>query len=91
MSPDRNRERMVQVYRGSGSLEVEAIAEELRAAGITCNIEGGEIASAFAGLTALDGVTLMSVVVLESDAARAHDIASRWLHERSLHQESDDA
>ncbi len=91
MSTDHDRERMVQVYRGSSALEVEAIAEELRAAGISCGIEGGELASAFAGLAALDGVTLMSVVVLEADAAKAHDIASRWLLERSLHEESEDA
>ena len=88
---NRNNERTVQVYRSSNRLEVEAIAQEVRAAGITCGIDGGEVASAFAGLTALDGVTLISLVVFESDAAKAREIATRWLSEGPSSQQADGA
>ena len=91
MPPHRNTERTVQVLRGSNLLEVEAIAGELRADGINCNIEGREIAATFPGFGALDGVSVMNVVVLESDAAKAHDITARWLKERSFDQEADGA
>lgn len=89
MSANRDNERTVQVYRGTNPLEVEAISQELRAAGITCSIEGGQLAATFAGFTALDGVTLLSVVVFEPDAVRAHDIAARWLNEQSSDEDAD--
>lgn len=89
MSANRNHERTVQVYGSSNRLEVEAIAQEVRAAGITCSIDGGELASAFAGLTALDGVTLIGLVVFESDAAKAREIAARWLSEGPSNRQAD--
>ena len=91
MSPNRDRERTVPVYRGSNVVEVESVAQGLREAGITCSIQGAEIASTFAGLTALDGVAMMSVVVFESDEAQARAIVDRFLKERPFEQQADDA
>lgn len=87
----RNDERTVEVYRSSNRLEVDAIAEEVRAAGIICRVDGGEVASAFAGFTALDGVTLIGLAVFESDAERAHEIATRWLRKERSSRQADRA
>jgi len=91
MSPNQEKDRTVRIYRSSDIFAVDAIAEELRAAGITCSVEGRELAASFAGFTALDGVSMLSVVVLESDAARAREIASRWLNKWSSRQKADGA
>ncbi|MFO7908199.1 MAG: hypothetical protein R6U98_36500 [Pirellulaceae bacterium] len=90
MSLHRNNERTVQVYSSSNRLEVEAIAEEVRAAGITCSIDGG-VASTFPGFTALDGVALISLVVFESDTAKSREIAARWLSKQPSDEAPDEA
>ncbi len=89
MSPDRSQDRTVVLHRSSDLFEVEAIAQELRAAGITCNIEGRETSAAFMGLAALDGVTIMNVVVLESDAPTAREIAEQWIKAGSSDDQDD--
>jgi hypothetical protein len=77
--PDRTKERTVVIFSGSNLFEIEAIAQEIEAAGISCHIDGRDLAGTFAGLNTLDGVTLMRLVVLESDAPKAREIADEWL------------
>ena len=85
MSPDRSQDRSVVLYRSSDLFEVEAIAQELRAAGITCKIEGKETS----GVYPLAGFTMMNVVVLESDARPAREIAEQWLKAGSVDDQDD--
>jgi hypothetical protein len=79
LQPDRTKERTVVVFSSSNLFEIQAIAEEVEEAGIACHIDGLELAGTFAGLNTLDGVTLMQLVVLESDAPKARAIADQWL------------
>ncbi|MCC6682960.1 MAG: DUF2007 domain-containing protein [Phycisphaeraceae bacterium] len=79
MSRDRQNDKSVVVYQSNDLFEVEAIAQQLRDHDIPCHVAGQQTSGAFMGWNTLDGVTMMSVIVLESDAEAAHQIARDWL------------
>ena len=89
MSESAN-ERTVVIYRSGDQFEVEAIAQRIRDRGIECHVDGVHTAGVFAGFTALDGVTMMSVIVLESDAEEAFRIAEQWLESGDASVEDED-
>ena len=91
MSANRDKDRSVIIYSSSDLYLVEAIAQELRNANINCNIDGKNTAGAFLGLHALDGIAMMNVVVLESDASAAREIAEQWLNDTSSEDPDDGA
>jgi len=81
MTDDRSKDRTVVLYRSSDLFEIEGIAQCIREAGIQCHVDGINTAGAFAGFTALDGVSMMSILVLESDAAAAERTVERYLRD----------